>query len=185
MYSTVPPELVASLLKSHPATRDELGAIRDRRNPDRFQGVYSHVHGGRFAVNSYRARVFKFFELGSGFATAEDAARAVVAFYKAHYGDRWRRVFAHRKVTPWRLRAVRRRPDPTPVGFAVDVYLRGNPVGVTHADAHGRSPGASERFLWPTPAAAKCAARAAMRKWFEREVRALAVPAPGLLFWRA
>lgn len=176
-YSTIPAEVVSSLLANHPATRSELDAIRDPRQPSRFMGVYGHVHGQRYDIHSYRARVLKFYELGSGFASTEDAARAVVAFYKANFGDRWARAFRYRKVTPWRLRRYRN-------GFGAEVYLRGQPVGVTHADAHGRAPGASERWTWPTPQDAKCAARLAMRKWFDREVRALSVPHPGLLFWR-
>lgn len=187
-YTTVPVELVRSLLDQHPATRTELDAIRDRRDPDRYQGVYAHVHGGRYAVRSYRARVLKFFELGSGFDSPKSAAAAVVAFYKAYYGPDWQRAFRLRKVTPWRLRRVRRRVcwshEPQVIGYAADIYLRGRPVAVTEESAYGRSPGASERWMWATPAEAKKAARAAMARRFDRESGSLPVPHPGVLFWR-
>lgn len=130
---------------------------------------------------AYRARVFKFFELGSGFDSPEAAARAVVAFWKHHYGAKWRRAFRYRKVTPWRLRCVERA---TATGYVVDIYVRGIPKRVTHADVHGRAPGASECDLFATVVEAKRAARAAMLKWFEREKKALSIPATGLLFWR-
>jgi hypothetical protein len=190
-YSTVPTETVAALVSRHPATRLELNSIRDRRNPDRFQSVYRHAHGPhraggvvrpRHTVTSYRARVFKFFELGSGFTTAEDAARAVVAFYKAHYGERWARAFEFRKVTPWRVRLARR--GGRVVGWTAFIFVRGKEIGVTRADAFGRAPGASEQWVWPSPEAAKDAARRAMKRRFDRESRELTIPAPGLLFWR-
>lgn len=183
VYFTIAPHVVSALLEAHPTTRAELDAIRDRRDPSRFCGVYRHRHGGvnrgdsRYTVNAYRARVLKFYELSSGFPSPEDAARAVVAFYKAHFGPHWQKVFRHRKVTPWRLRRFRD-------GYGAEIYLRGVPTGVTHADADGRSVGASQRWTWETPAEAKRAARAAMRRWFEREMKTLTVPHPGLLFWR-
>lgn len=190
-YSTVPTEIVSSLLLSNPVTRTELNAIRDRRDPDRFQSVYRHVHGPhhkpngcrpRHTVTSYRARVLKFFELGSGFDTAENAARAVCAFYKANYGARWERAFEFRKVTPWRLRSVKRHGRV--IGYRVEIYVRGVPMGVRASDAFGRAPGASEKWMWATSAEAKLAARAAMRRRFEREAKTLVVPHPGLIFWR-
>ncbi len=174
-YSTIPAELVASLLQQHPATRDELAAIRDPRVPSRFCGTYAHVHGNRYAVHSYRARVFKFFELGSGFESAEAAARAVVAFYKAHFGERWKAAFRYRKVTPWRLRRARS-------GYAVDIFVRGRPVGITRADIGA---GRADDWIWHSADEAKAAAREAMRRRFERERADLTIPAPGLVFWRA
>lgn len=183
-YFTISSNTVGALLDAHPASRAELDAIRDRRDPSRFSGCYRHRHGGvnrgdsRYTVTAYRARVLKFYELGSGFTSLENAARAVVAFYKAHFGDDWQRVFRYRKVTPWRLRRLKD-------GFGAEVYLRGRPVGITHADATGRAPGASERWTWATPAEAKIAVRAAMGRFLAREVRHLTVPHPGLLFWRA
>lgn len=183
-YVTVDSDFVSELLEKHPVTRDDLHAIRDPRNPDRFQGVYGHRHGGinrgnsRFTINYYRARVFKFFELGSGFESPEEAARAVVAFYKAHYGDRWRRAFQYRKVIPWRLRPLKSGE------YAVELFVRGQPVGITEADADGRSAGASERWTWRTSREAKRAARRAMDRRFARERAALPIPAPGLVFWR-
>lgn len=185
-YVTVSSELVSELLAKTTICRDDLNSIRDRHTPSRFSGVYGHRHGGknrfRPAINAYRARVFKFFELGSDFATAEDAARAIVAFYKVNYGERWSRIFQHRRATPWRLRSVTRNGLG---GFVIDVYVRGVPVRVTSNVVTGRSPGASELDLWPTAVDAKCAARVAMKKWFERERRTLSIPAPNLLFWRA
>lgn len=178
-YVTVPRSLVNSLVESCTVTRDELSAIRDPRRPSRFCGVYSHVHGGRYSATSYRARVFKFFELGSNFESPEAAARAVVAFYKSQFGPDWVRAFRNRRVTPWRLLPVRR--DGECVGFAVDLFVRGRPVGVTHADAGGRS---EQRYVWRTAESAKAAARAAMSQRFERERGSLLIPAPGLLFWR-
>lgn len=184
-YVTIPPALVSELVAAHPVTREELNGIRDPRAPSRFCGVYGHKHGGagRFRPNvtRYRARVFKFFELSSGFETPEEAARAVVAFYKAHYGDRWRRAFRYRKVTPWRIRTVTRG---TETGVVADVYLRGVPTRVTYADVFGRAKGASERDLFSSAAEAKIAARLAMAKWFEREKKMLTIPATGLMFWR-
>jgi hypothetical protein len=183
-YSTVPFALVSTLLDQYPATREELHAIRDPRQPHRFQGVYSHRHGGatrgdsRYVVNAYRARVFKFWELGSNFESPELAARSVVAFYKAHFGDHWRTAFRYRKVIPWRIRQVFR-PN---AGFAVDLFVRGKPFGITRADA---GEGRSVEWVWPTPEAAKLAARESMRRKFERERSSLPIPAPGLLFWRA
>jgi hypothetical protein len=176
-YFTIPPHVTTALLQAHPTTRAELELIRDRRDPSRYSGVYAHVHGGRYKVKAYRARVLKFYELGSGFESPEDAARAIVAFYKAYFGEKWANAFRFRKVTPWRLRRLRN-------GYAAEVYVRGHPNGVTHADAHGRGKGASERWTWQTPCAAKQAVRAAMRRWFQREVRKLVVPHPGLMFWR-
>jgi hypothetical protein len=185
-YHTVPPEIVSQCLSAHPVTRDDLQHIRDRREPHRFIGTYRHRHGGsgrcRFNTTKWRARVFKFYELGSAFDNAEEAARSIVAFYKAQFGDRWRSVFNQRKVIPWRLRVVRR--DGRIDGYAAEFFLRGTPVGVTQADAFGRAPGASAVWWWPTPDAAKTAARRAMQRRFERERAALAVPHPGLLFWR-
>ncbi len=183
-YVTVPPSLVSSLLQQYPTTREELHAIRDPRNPSRFRSVYGHKHGGvnrgtnRFLVNAYRARVFKFFELGSSFESPECAARAVVAFYKASFGDKWRVAFHNRKAIPWRVRLVSR---PTP-GYAADLFIHGRAVGITRADA---GEGRSVEWVWPTLADAKRAVREAMRRKFEREKASLPIPAPGLLFWRA
>ncbi len=181
-YSTIPAEIIAGIIAAHPVTREEINIIRDPRDPSRLQGVYRHVHGGRYTVTSYRSRVFKFFELSSGFDSAEDAGKAVIAFYKAHYGTRWERAFRYRKVTPWRLRTVRRRS--TVIGYAADVYVRGTAVGVTRADAGVREKGAADQWMWQTPAEAKAAARSAMQRWFQKEVKTLTVPAPNLLFWR-
>lgn len=177
-YTTIPASLVTSLVNHYPASREDLNAIRDPRAPSRFCSVYPHVHGGRYTVNAYRARVFKFFELSSGFDSAEQAAHAVVSFYKAHFGDHWRTAFRYRKVTPWRLRAVKR---PTP-GYAVDIFFKGRPLGITYADA---GQGRSADWIWETSVEAKLAAREAMRRRFERERNSLSIPAPGLLFWRA
>lgn len=177
-YTTIPADFVSSLLRTHPATRDELHAIRDSRVPSRFCSVYRHVHGGRYLVTSYRARVFKFFELGSGFPSAEQAAHAVVSFYKAHFGTVWRTAFRYRKVTPWRLRPVHR-PE---AGYAVEIFVKGRPVGITYADA---GQGRSENWVWATTVEAKLAARAAMQRRFAKERDELPIPAPGLLFWRA
>lgn len=177
-YTTLPAAAVSALLATHPATRDELDAIRDPREPSRFMGVYRHVHGGRYTVTAYRARVLKFFELGSNFDSPEAAARAVVAFYKAHFAPDWRRAFRYRKVIPWRV--CRHKG-----AYTAYIYVRGTPVGVTHADVYGRAPGASERWTWPTAREAKRAARVAMERRFAREARQLPLPHPGVLFWRA
>lgn len=174
VYTTVPREFVARLLADHPCTRADLDRIRDPREPSRYAGTYRHVHGGRYGATSYRARVFKFFELGSNFESAEAAARAVVAFYKAYFGNRWAQVFQLRRATPWRVRRL-------PGGCAVDLFVRGRPVGVTRADA---GVGRTSEWLWPTARAAKAAARAAMTRRFARERASLPIPAPGLLFWR-
>lgn len=184
-YATVPRDYVQSLVASIPVSREDINQIRDPRNPSRIQLVYAHRHGGvnrgdnRYRVKAYRARVFKFWELGSGFETREEAARAVVAFYKTHFGERWAHAFRARKVTPYRLRSVER--GGAPAGFAVDIFVRGRPVGITRADAgEGRSP----EWLWPSPEDAKRAARAALARRFEKERESLPIPAPGLVFWR-
>lgn len=174
-YTTIPAPFVAQLLRDYPASRDELHAIRDPRVPSRFSSVYAHVHGGRYAVHSYRARVFKFFELGSGFPSAEQAACAVVSFYKCHFGPVWRTAYRYRKVTPWRLRPIQN-------GYAVEIFVKGRPVGITYADT---GEGRSGEWIWATSVEAKLAAREAMRRRFERERESLSIPAPGLLFWRA
>lgn len=180
-YTTIPSEVVSQLVLAHPATRDDLHAIRDRHDPSRYIGTYHQTHGGRYNSPGFRARVLKFVELGSGFDTREDAARAVVGFYKAHFGTDWLRAFWSRKKNPWRLRTVRRESGTV---YAADIFLRGTPVGVTHADAYGRKSGASESWYWPTEDAAKDAARRAMSRRFERERAGLVVPHPGLIFWR-
>jgi hypothetical protein len=176
-YATVPPSIVGNLLEQTVVSRDDLNAIRDPRSPSRFCGVYEHVHGGRYTVTSYRARVFKFFELGSGFDSKEEAARAIVAIYKSQFGEPWARAFRYRKVTPWRLLPIQRESG---VFYAVDIYYRGRPQGITHADAGGVSPS----WLWPTPESAKRAAHEALRLKFESEKHRLIIPARGLLFWR-
>ncbi len=180
IYTTVSPDLVRSLLETQDVTRADLDAIRNPREPSRFQGCYPHVHGKRYFARHYRARVLKFFELGSGFDTQEEAARAVVAFYKAFFAPNWQRAFRFRKVIPWRVCLHKSSGQ-----YTAYIYVRGQPIGVTHAEAYGRAPGASERWLWATPQEAKQAARAAMRRRFEREARELPVPHPGVLFWRA
>ncbi len=173
MYSTVPEHVVSALVSAHPSTRSELHCIRDRRDPSRYQGVYPHVHGSRYTVNGYRARVLKFFELGSGFASAEDAARAIVAFYKHHYGAEWCRAFDRRKVTPWRVRARR---VGSRVAFGVEIYVRGQPQTLTGPDG--------APLVWSSRAAAKSAARAEMKLRFDRIAETLTVPHQGLIFWR-
>jgi len=185
-YVTVSSDLVSALPVST-VSRDELATIRDPRNLARYKGVYGHRHGGRiqarrYNVLAYRARVFKFFELGSNFPTPEDAARVVVAFCRVYCGDRWQQVLTKRRIVPWRIRAVRHQGHEC---YMVDVYVRGCPRGVSHADVFGRSPGGADRYWWPSRDAAKQAARAAMDRWFKRELPSLPIPAPGLLFWRA
>ncbi len=186
VYSTVPAEIVAQFLRDHPSTRDELRAIRDPRDPTRYSLVYLNTHGGnRQRPTTYRARILKFLEIGSGFASAEEAARAVVAFHKGVYGEQWQRAFANRKVAPWRLRTVRRRSlidgRPVVVGYGAEIYVRGRPVGVTRASAGQRGGG---EWVWATAGEAKEAARAAMARRFHAERETLPVAAPGLLFWR-
>lgn len=185
-YSTVPPELVAAVISATPVSRDDLNHIRDPREPSRFCGVYGHRHGGanrgdnRYRVKAYRARVFKFWELGSGFETRELAARAVVAFYKCYLGDNWARAFRQRKVAPYRCRAVR--AGEAMRGVRVDLYIRGRPVCITKADA---GQGRSTEWLWPDHLAAKEAAKAAMHRMFLKERGKLPIPAMGLMFWRS
>ena len=180
-YATVSPDLVQNLISQYPATRDDLSAIRDPRQPARYQGVYAHRHGGvnrgnnRYVINAYRARVFKFWELGSSFQSAVDAAKAVVSFYKCYFGSLWQKAFLYRKVTPWRLRVYGKR-------YAVEIFVRGRPVGITHADT---GEGSSDVWTWATPRRAKAAARLAMQLRFEKERALLPIPEMRMLFWRA
>jgi hypothetical protein len=174
IYSTVPERIVSTLLASTIVSRSELDHIRSRREPSRYQGVYLHVHGSRYRPNTrytFRARVFKFFELGTGFESAENAARAIVAFYKHHFGDKWVGAFRNRKAPAWKVSKVR---NSCSVGYSADLFVRGSTLQVKNGDS----------ALWPDMASAKRAARTHMAELFAAERQSLPIPAPGLVFWR-
>lgn len=191
-YSTIPPEELASLLADHPVASSDLEIIRDPRNPSRYLGVYER----RRASIRYRARVLKFIELGCQFRTAAEAARAVVAWYKRQYGDRWIKVFANRNKCVYRVSEVWKRvvwsgrPDQLDcIGWRVDVFVRGAPVGISHEEGDYRNPNArfirhydpETRHLFPSRKQAAAAAKRAIVRITERRKVAL----PPLLMWRA
>lgn len=71
--------------------------------------------------SSYRAKVLKRFVIGT-FKNDEEAAQAVVKWYRDRYGDEWRAVIAGRHIRP--VDYLKRDQG----GYRVRVWLYGRPV---------------------------------------------------------
>ncbi len=174
-YVTIPVSKLDAILSRVSVSPTDLDVIRDPRSPARFVGVYERREGRDRCV--YRARAHKFLELGH-FATAKEAARAVVAWYKNQYGEhRWIKAYRKRKGQPWRVVDISRpcvwstAPGQMDViGHRAEVFVRGVPVVVE------RAPGS---YKWPSREAAKRAAReyALLRSTDDL--------VPGMVLWRA
>ncbi len=170
----------------------DLDALRDPRT-GRFACVYRADRG------RWRARVLKRINL-SAHPTDVDAARAVLAWYRAWYGVRWREAFLARKRNPWRVKAVRRGWRR---GWVADVFYAGTPVRVTRRTHFPGQPSprrprkvrklpraqklawdeAMADDLWDTRAEAVQAARRAIRGELVRQFGLFAANSLQL-FWR-
>lgn len=144
----------------------ELNLLVNPRDAGRFVCVYP-AKDGRF-----RARVQKRINLRNSFPSQLEAAKAVLAWYRAAYGDRWKQVFSRRKVNPWRIRKISKDGY---TGYVADIFVDGNPKRVTLADTKrftgccvdvskrkpikGRRKWSKETevYIWPTRGAARTA----------------------------
>lgn len=95
-----------------PVSQSDLEFLRDpdphAENP--YQGVYRDGDG-------WQARAFKR-RVGPVQPSPREAAKTLVRWWRARYGERWRAVYAHRQATGWV-------PLRVPGGVLAVVYLDG------------------------------------------------------------
>lgn len=185
-YSTIPPSELTAILRANHVTPTDIDNLRDPREPSRFFGVYEKRRQNTHSI--YRARVLKFIELGRRFNTKQEAATAIVAWYKHKYtSDKWLKVYRNRRVNPWRVCEVKRelvwslRSDKIEtIGYKAEIYVNGIPRIVTRAMLGSTELGARERYLWAEREDAKTAAKRAATIYMQQKK----LVSMGLGMWR-
>lgn len=154
--------VVARLTSFPKPSRSDLSVLSLDREGHTDQSPYACVYRGRRGL--WRARVRKRLELGSSYHSPEEAASAVIGWYKARYGAAWEAAFRSRKVNPFRLRPVRKGEG---TYWVAEVWVEGRITTVT---------GRRDAYLWQS----RDAARLALRAWLYHQVGLFAP----LLLWR-
>lgn len=82
----------------------DLLTIESHDLPSGFHGVYPKG-------DSWCAKPWKSYHLGSTYRTPRHAARAVVSWWQRNFGDKWRQAYEIRREKPWSVSRQRAEPD--------------------------------------------------------------------------
>jgi hypothetical protein len=148
-------------------TSDDLRVIFNLRR-GHYTGVSRHDSGWRarvfmssaVAVDGGRRSSDRVRHVIGVFRTEVEAARAVVMWYRATFGEVWRHVFRYRRCRVWE---VVRSGDGE--GYTAWVWWRGVPELVTLADVKSRPCGSDRgRWVWPSRECARQAIRICVQR---------------------